>query len=64
LAARSDGGVGGGWIPRDEVLTSSGGVQLFFTPSWSFLAKFTAKFDDRFDGEFAHAPPSFAISRY
>jgi len=40
-------------IPHDSALTSVG-AQLFFTPSWSFLAKF--------DGEFADGVQSYAGS--
>jgi uncharacterized protein with beta-barrel porin domain len=40
-------------IPHDSALTSAG-AQLFFTPNWSFLAKF--------DGEFAHGYQLYAGS--
>jgi uncharacterized protein with beta-barrel porin domain len=40
-------------IPHDSALTSAG-AQLFFTPNWSFLAKF--------DGEFASGSQTYAGS--
>ncbi len=45
--------VNGAPIPKDSALTSAG-AQLFFTPSWSFLAKF--------DGEFANGYQLYAGS--
>jgi uncharacterized protein with beta-barrel porin domain len=45
--------VNGAPIPHDSALTSAG-AQVFFTPSWSFLAKF--------DGEFASGAQSYAGS--
>jgi outer membrane autotransporter protein len=35
--------VNGAPIPHDSALTSAG-AQLFFTPNWSFLAKFDGQF--------------------
>lgn len=43
--------VGGAPIPQNSALTSAG-AQLFFTPSWSVLAKF--------DGEFAKGSQTYA----
>ena len=37
--------VNGAPIPHDSALTSVG-AQLFFTPNWSFLAKFDGGFAD------------------
>jgi outer membrane autotransporter protein len=45
--------VNGAPIPHDSALTSAG-AQLFFTPNWSFLAKF--------DGEFANGHQLYACS--
>jgi autotransporter-associated beta strand protein len=45
--------VNGAPIPHDSALTSAG-AQFFFTPSWSFLAKF--------DGEFASGAQTYAGS--
>lgn len=45
--------VNGAPIPHDSALTSAG-AQLFFTPSWSFTAKF--------DGEFAPGSQTYAGS--